>query len=113
MDGINWSAAKVLFDVFQAACMVAVSAYVWWSNRHRATSSAIRQVNTRLDEVDRHVSRLEQTLDSRPGYGEIDKLRAEMATMNRGVAELAAQMQASNSLLNRLHEYLLTEKGNR
>ena len=107
---INWDAAKVLFDVSQALFMAAVAAYVDWTNKHRATGTAIKQVNERLDDVDKHISRLEQTLDNRPGYSEIDQLRAEMATMNRGVAELAASMNASNALLNRLHEYLLTEK---
>lgn len=111
-EAINWAAAKVLFDVIQALVMVGVAIYVWWTNKHRATSTALRKVNERIDRVDQHVGRLEHTLENRPGYSEIDQLRAEMATMNRGVAELAAQMQASNSLLNRLHEYLLTEKGN-
>ncbi|ASK20687.1 DUF2730 family protein [Vreelandella venusta] len=110
---INWDAAKVLFDISQALFMAAVAAYVYWTNKHRATGTAIKQVNERLDDVDKHISRLEQTLENRPGYSEIDQLRSEMATMNRGVAELSASMNASNALLNRLHEYLLTEKGNR
>ena len=86
-----------------------------WRRCHEnsATSTAIREVHIRLDEVDKHVSRLEQTLENRPGFSEIDKLRGEMAGMNRSVGELATQVQASNALLNRLHEYLLTEKGNR
>lgn len=111
MEGINWSAAKVLFDIAQALFMAGVAIYVWWSNKHRATGTAITETNGRLDELERHVTRIEQTLDNRPGYSEIEQLRTEMATMNRGVAELAAQMQSSNSLLNRLHEYLLTERG--
>ncbi|GEK71582.1 MULTISPECIES: DUF2730 family protein [Halomonas] len=111
MEGINWTAAKVLFDVAQALFMAGVAFYVWWTNKHRATGKAIAEVNGRIDDLDKHVSRIEQTLDNRPGYSEIEQLRTEMATMNRGVAELAAQMQSSNSLLNRLHEYLLTERG--
>lgn len=113
MDSIDWTAAKFLFDVLQALFMAGLGFYVWWANKHRATGKAIAEVNGRIDDLDKHVSRIEQTLDNRPGYSEIEQLRTEMATMNRGVAELAAQMQSTTSLLNRVHEYLLTEKGNR
>lgn len=112
MELINWAAAKVLFDVGQALFMGGVAAYVYWSNKHRATGTAIAEVHVRIDEVDRHVSRLEQALANRPGYGEIDKLRAEMAEMNRGMAQVSAQLQSTTALLNRLHEYMLQEKGN-
>lgn len=107
---INWDAAKVLFDVSQALFMAAVAAYVYWTNKHRATGTAIKQVNERLDDVDKHISRLEQTLDNRPGYSEIEALRGDLAEMNRGMAQVNAQMQSTTALLNRLHEYLLTEK---
>ncbi|MCL7931626.1 DUF2730 family protein [Halomonas llamarensis] len=113
MEVINWAAAKLFFDIVQALFMAGVAVYVYWTNKHRATGSAIEQVNTRLDEVDKHVSRLEQTLDNRPGYSEIEALRGELAEMNRGMAQVNAQMQSTTALLNRLHEYLLTEKGKR
>ncbi|ACL72728.1 conserved hypothetical protein [Thioalkalivibrio sulfidiphilus HL-EbGr7] len=113
MELIDWTGARFFFEVLKNAFLLGVGVYVWWTNRNRATSAAIREVHLRLDEVDRHVSRLEQTLDNRPGYGEIDKLRAEMAEMNRGMAQVSAQLQSTTSLLNRLHEYMLQERGNR
>ncbi len=113
MEITNLWDARFLFNVVQALFMIGVSIWVWIATRHRATGTAIKQVNERVDETNKHVSRLEQTLENRPGYSEIEKLRAEMAGMNRSVGELAMQVHASNALLNRLHEYLLTEKGNR
>lgn len=113
MEGINWSAAKVLFDVGQALFMAGVAAYVWWSNKHRATSSALKAVDTRMDNIDRHITQVENTVSRRPGYGEIDKLRNEMAEMNRTMAQVSAQLQSTTALLNRLHEYTLQEKGNK
>lgn len=112
-EATNWPAIKVLWDVFQGLFLAGVTVYVWWSNKHRATGAAIADANARIDELGKHVARLEQIIDNRPGYGEIEQLRSEMATMNRGVAEMAAQLQSSNALLNRLHEYLLTEKQQR
>lgn len=113
MEITNLWDARFLFELTKNTFLLAVGIYVWWTTRNRATSTAIRDVHIRLDEVDRHVSRIEQTLENRPGYSEIEKLRGEMAGMNRSVGELAMQVHASNALLNRLHEYLLTEKGNR
>tara|TARA_R110002012_G_scaffold295444_4_gene491965 strand:+ start:2467 stop:2808 length:342 start_codon:yes stop_codon:yes gene_type:complete len=113
MEITNLWDARFLFELLKNGFLLAGGVYVWWTTRNRATSTAIRDVHVRLDEVDKHVSRLEQTLENRPGFSEIDKLRGEMAGMNRSVGELAMQVQASNALLNRLHEYLLTEKGNR
>lgn len=113
MNSIDWNAARLLFDLLSALFMGGVAIYVWWTNRTRATGAALRKVHGRLDEVDKHVSRLEQTLENRPGYSEIDALRGELAEMNRGMAQISAQMQSTTALLNRLHEYLLTEKGTR
>lgn len=113
MEITNLWDARFLFNVVQALFMLGVSIYVWLATRHRATGSAIKQVNKRIDETDKHVSRIEQTLENRPGYSEIEKLRGDLGRMNRSVGELATQVHSSNALLNRLHEYLLTEKGNR
>lgn len=112
MGAIDWTAARFLFDLLSALFMGGVAIYVWWTNRTRATGAALGEVHGRIDQVDKHIARIEQTLDSRPGYAEIDVLRSEMATISRGMAEISAQMQSTTALLGRLHEYLLTEKGN-
>lgn len=112
MEITNLWDARFLFEVVKNAFLLTVAIYVWWTTRNRATGAAIGEVHGRIDEVDRHVQRLEQTLANRPGYGEIDKLRAEMAEMNRGMAQVSAQLQSTTALLNRLHEYMLQEKGN-
>jgi len=112
MEQIDWTAARFLFDVLTTIFMIGVAIYVWWTNRTRATSTALLEVHNRLDDVDRHVSRIDQTLENRPGYSEIEVLRTELSEMNRGMAQINAQMQSTTALLNRLHEYLLAQKGN-
>lgn len=112
MENIDWTAARFFFDVAQVAFMCGVALYVWWTNKHRATSTALKAVNSRMDKIDRHITQVENTVSSRPGYGEIDKLRSEMAEMNRGMAQVSAQLQSTTALLNRLHDYMLQEKGN-
>lgn len=113
LDAYNWAAIKVLWDVLQGFLVAGVAIYAWWTNKHRATGTAIRDVNHRIDALDRHVTSIEQTVGNQPDYGDLDKLRAEMAQTNRGLAEVSAQLQGTSALLNRLHDYLLQERGNR
>lgn len=112
MAAIDWTAARFFFDLISAVFMIAVGIYVWWTTRTRATSSALEDVHGRLDEVDRHVTTLRQTLDARPSYTEINSLRAELAEISTGMSRVSSQMESTTALLNRLHEYLLTERGN-
>ncbi len=112
METIDWNAARFYFDVLSAIFMVGVAIYVWWTTRTRANSNALDDVHDRLDEMDRHVTTLRQALDSRPSYTEINALRAELSEINSGMSRISAQMQSTSVLLDRLHDYLLADKGN-
>lgn len=101
---IDWTAARFFLDLGLVVFTGGVGIYVWWTSRNRASSEAIRA-------VDRRVDGLEQQLKRRPGFNDLDKLRTEMHGISRGMAEISTQMQSTNALLNRLHEYLLTERG--
>lgn len=107
---INWSAVKVIWDVGQALVVVAFSFYVWWSNRNRASESTIHDINRRLDGVDGKIAQMEQTIARQPGHKDLEELRDEMAETNRLLAEINATQRATSNLVNRLHDYLLTER---
>ena len=102
--------ARLILDVSQTLITVLVAIYVWWTGRSRATTKAIQAVDRRVDDVDRHLKRLEQTLENRPAYRDLDQLRSEVVKTNRVLAGITAQLQGTTALLNRLHEYLLHEK---
>jgi septal ring factor EnvC (AmiA/AmiB activator) len=110
MEVVDWSAARLFWDVSQTAIMAVIGIYVWWTSRTRATTQAIKQVDDRVTRVDQHVRKLEQTLEHRPGYSDLDTLRAEIAQTNRSLAEVSAQLQGTTALLHRLHDYLLQER---
>ena len=110
MEAVDWSAARFLWSVAQTVITALIAVYVWWTGRTRATTQAIAQVDDRVTEVDQHVKALEQKLANRPGHGDLDKLRAEMAQTNRSLTEVSAQLQGATALLNRLHDYLLQER---
>lgn len=107
---INWDAAKVVWDVGQSAVVVAVSAYVWWTGRNRASESTIREINRRLDGVDGKIVAMEQTIARQPGHQDLEELRDEIAQTNRLLAEIGASQRHMSQLVNRLHDYLLTER---
>lgn len=113
MESIDWSAAKVGLDLIQMAFTGAVAIYVWWSNKYRANASAIRTLSQRIDGQDKHLAQLDQTIKHRPRHDDLDKLRDEMTHTNRELAEVSSQLKSTTALLNRLHDYLLQEKGNR
>lgn len=110
MEAVDFNGARFFWDVAQTVIMAVIGIYVWWTGRTRATTQAIKQVDDRVTDVDQHVKRLEQTLDNRPGYGDLDNLRAEMAQTNRTLEGVTAQLQGTTALLHRLHDYLLQER---
>lgn len=113
MNVASIEGARFVWDVMQTSLTAAIGLYVWWTGRTRATTHAIRSVDERVDDVDQHLRRLEQTLENRPGYGDLDNLRGELAQTNRTLEGVSAQLKGTTVLLNRLHEYLLQERRER
>jgi type VI protein secretion system component VasK len=111
MEGMNFDGARLMWDVLQTLITALVAIYVWWTSRSRATTKAINNVDTRVDQLDRDVRRLEQTLQNQPDYDDIERLRADLAENNRTLAKVSAELVGTTALLNRLHEYLLQERG--
>lgn len=113
MESINWDAAKVISDLGQWLIMAAFAIYAWWARRNSDNGKTIKGINERIDTLDKHVAGLDQTIKHRPRHDDLDKLRDEMTNTNRELAEVSSQLKSTTALLNRLHDYLLQEKGNR
>lgn len=103
--------ARFGWDVLQTIITAVIAVYVWWTARSAATKQAIDQVDDRVDRVVSRLDRVEHTLEHQPDYGDLDALRADLAQTNRNLAEVSAQLQGANNLLNRLHDYLLHDRG--
>ncbi|GHB24309.1 MULTISPECIES: DUF2730 family protein [Salinicola] len=113
MGPLNWDAIRVVWDFLQAISVLLFSAGIWWINRTRASETAIRRVDSRIDEVERHMTSLEHQVHSLPSRDDIDHLRAEQAKTNRLLAEISATQRAQGQLTDRIHTYLFNERGNR
>lgn len=108
---IDWGAARLFWDIGQALVLVVLSAYAWWGRRNRASESTIRDINHRLDGAEKKIAQVEQAVNSRPDHGDLERLRQEMSETNRLLAEMSASQRATTQLVNRLHDYLLNERG--
>ncbi|MGP9798164.1 hypothetical protein CZ787_14225 [Halomonas citrativorans] len=111
MEPINWAAAKVLFDVLQAAFMGVMAAYIYWLNKHRASQTAIRSTNKRIDNVEKQVVKLEHTVERLPDHGDLTKLQEQMSQTNVLLAEISASQKATAQQVGRMNDYLLNRSG--
>lgn len=111
MEFINWSAAKVIFDVLQAIVTVLMAAYVFWLNKHRASQAAIKGTNDRIDDVEKKVVNLEHKVERLPDHEDIKNLQEQMARTNVLLAEISANQKSTSVQVNRINDYLLNQGG--
>jgi len=107
MEIINWSAAKVIFDVLQAIVTVLMAAYVFWLNKHRASQAAIKGTNDRIDGVEEKVVNLEHKVERLPDHADLAKLQEQMTQTNLLLAEISASQKAMARQVNRMDDYLM------
>tara|TARA_R110001583_G_scaffold4918_4_gene27510 strand:+ start:1237 stop:1581 length:345 start_codon:yes stop_codon:yes gene_type:complete len=109
MELINWSAAKVLFDVLQALFMGVMAVYVYWLNKHRASQTAIKGTNDRIDTVEKKMVNLEHKMERLPSHEDLNKLQEQMAHTNVLLAEINASQKATSVQVNRMNDYLMNQ----
>lgn len=107
MEIINWSAAKVIFDVLQAVFMGLLAVYVYWLNKHRASQTAIKSTHERIDGVEKKVVNLEHKMERLPNHEDLAKLQEQMTQTNLLLAEISASQKAMARQVNRMDDYLM------
>ncbi|WP_088699705.1 DUF2730 family protein [Halomonas campaniensis] len=110
VEPINWSAAKVAFDVIQAIFTGAVAVYVYLINKHRASQTAIKTTNKRIDSVEKKVDSLEHQLERLPNHEDLNKLQEQMTQTNLLLAEISASQKAMARQVNRMDDYLMNNQ---
>ena len=109
MEIINWNAAKVLFDVMQALLTALMAVYVYWLNKHRASQTAIKGTNERIDGVEKKVVNLEHKMERLPNHEDLAKLQEQMSKTNVLLAEISANQKATSVQVNRINDYLMNQ----
>lgn len=110
-ESVNWGAARVAWELISALAVVVFTAALWWIRRWSASSAAIRDVNSRIDGVERHIERVEQTVENMPAHSDIERLRVEQAKTNELLAEIRAGQRSTTTQVNRLYDYMLHGRG--
>lgn len=109
MEIINWSAAKVIFDVLQALFMGVMAVYVYWLNKHRASQTAIKGTHERIDGVEKKVVNLEHKMERLPNHEDLAKLQEQMSKTNVLLAKISAGQEATSAQVNRMSDYLMNQ----
>lgn len=109
-EAIDWTAARFFFDVTQVAGLLAVSAYAWWVNRHRATGQAIEDANVRIDDLERRVDGVDHDLRHRPGTKELRDLWRKLEETNQELARATSTNEALAKQLGMIHQHLLEQR---
>lgn len=113
MEFINWSAAKLLFDVLQALFMGVMAIYIYWLNKHRASQTAIRSIDKRIDGVEKQVVKLEHQVEGLPDHADLTKLQEQVAKTNLLLAEVSTSQKAMSAQVDRMNDYLMNHRGSR
>ena len=107
---MDYSAARFWFDILQSLFMVGVSIYVWWSNKSKATRTAIDRVDARVSGHETRLLLIEQDIKHQPGNAEIGEIHQRVDQVGQGLARLEGEMKQANLTLQLIQQHLL-EKG--
>lgn len=91
---------KLYVDIAWKAGVVLSVIYTWWSNREKATRSAI-------DRVEERVVRLEEDLRHRPSGPEITELRTQLGSLHSDLQELVGSFRGVQRAVDLMHQHLL------
>lgn len=121
MTEAELSAARFWFDVIQVAWAIAVTLYVWYSNRQRATKQAINRVEqkheadvkrleNRLQECGNRLLVLEQQIVHLPNGEKLGQVHFRIDQLGQGVKGMEGQMVQMNHTLQLIQSFLLENK---
>ncbi len=121
MTEADLTAARFWFDVIQVVWAIAVSVYVWYSNRQRATKEAIdrvelkhdtdiKRMEARLQEYGDRMLKLEQQVAHLPNNDKIGQVHYRIDQLGQGVKGMEGQMVQMNHTLQLIQEFLLEGK---
>jgi len=117
-DAFDYEKWRFWFEISQGVFNVLIVAYVWWSNRNRAHTSALQAVNDRITEdknnnterfndIERGIERIDQELGHLPDKGYYEGLEQRLDNVSQKLAEATTELSSTTNLLNTLHRYLL------
>jgi len=110
MDGINWTAARFFFDLLQVGAILGIGIYSWWKANHQTNNAEMSKIKERVERNDRRIERVEQDVSNQPSHADVSKLRTEMSSLGKEIAEMTGTMKGMNGSLSIVTQHLMGQK---
>ncbi len=121
MTEAELTAARFWFDLVQVLWAVAVTVYVWHSNRQRATKEAIARVETkhdadlkrleaRLQEHGDRLLQMEQQVVHLPNNDKIGQVHYRIDQLGQGVEGVKGELKQINHTLHLIQSFMIGNK---
>lgn len=118
VNDVNWAATSFGFNLAQTLFMAGVTIYVWWTNRSRATKSAIEEVDSkvtvikrdldvRLNKLDQRLSLTEQTIKHLPDHEDLGAIHEKVNEVARTMSEMSGELRGMNRTLTLMNDYFI------
>lgn len=91
---------QLFVDIAWKGGVVLSVIYTWWSNREKATRSAI-------DRVEQRVVRLEEDVRHQPSREELHELRGQLSDLHADLQELVGSFKGVQRAVDLMHQHLL------
>ncbi|WP_330925261.1 DUF2730 family protein [Candidatus Sororendozoicomonas aggregata] len=99
---MDYSAARFWWDVLQTVAMIVLFAWTWLENKRKSNTEGLNQLNGSMTTLASRVQRLEDTQALLPTHDEMTAVKNQVAALNE-------KIEAQNSLLNTIHQFLLND----
>lgn len=113
--GLDYTGMKFWLDLVQVVATFGVWIYVWLSNRHSITSSRLakleEEMDKRLDGQGERISTLEGRVGNIPTHDDLDKMNKLINRIGGDLREMTGSYQRLQSTVDRIHDYMLNNKG--
>lgn len=104
MTEVDYTAARFWWDVAQSLAVVGLFIWTLLDRKRQRNSEDIQALGSRAEQLDRRVQRLEDTQAMLPTHHDLTAVRNQ-------VAGLHEKIEAQSHLLQTIHQFLLTERG--
>lgn len=109
---VDYTALKFWLDVVQIMGYLALTVYVWLSNRNRVTNARIGKLEDDMDlRLDRHgdrLIRLEVHAGAAPTHDDLKRMHQRLDVINGELQKLSGSSTQVSRTLELIHEHLLS-----
>lgn len=106
---LNWTAVKVFLDVVVLIAVAAIGIYTWWVSKGQATSSAILDVDKRVDDVEARVIQVERDVSHVPTHADVAELSARISGLHGDLREIKGSLAGLARSVNLMNEHLIRQ----